>query len=99
MKTLDKLDIKMLIDSRSIHSKIRELAEVINEEYKNEEVYVISVLKGAVMFTVDFIKFDKNCAVCPVSIISSITRTFLPFKSGRDISTALTLPLEVKPDP
>lgn len=56
MKTLDKLDIKMLIDSRSIHSKIRELAEVINEEYKNEEVYVISVLKGAVMFTVDFIK-------------------------------------------
>ena len=44
-------------------------------------------------------KSTKNLAVCPVSIISSIISTFLLFKSGNEISTALTFPDVEKAEP
>lgn len=56
MKTLTKSEIKPLIQSNVIQTRIKELAEDLNGEYKNEEVYVIGVLKGAVIFTVDLVK-------------------------------------------
>ena len=56
METLIKSELKTLISADKIQSRIKELAAALNDEYKDEEVYVICVLKGAVMFTVDLIK-------------------------------------------
>ena len=48
--------IKKLISSEDIQSRIVELGQKLNEYYKNEEIYLICVLKGSVMFTVDLAK-------------------------------------------
>ena len=56
MITITKSDIKQLISAESIQNRIKELADIINKEYNNEEIYIIGVLKGAVMFTVDLVK-------------------------------------------
>ena len=49
-------DIKELITSEEIQKKIAEIGRVLNDYYKKEEVYIICVLKGSVMFTVDLAK-------------------------------------------
>ncbi len=56
MITLNKQDIKPVFSADEIDARIKEMAALLNDEYKNEEVYIISVLKGAVIFTTDIIK-------------------------------------------
>ena len=56
MTTLLEQKIAPLLSEEIIQKRIKELAEILNEEYKNNEVYVVCVLKGSVMFTVDLIK-------------------------------------------
>lgn len=50
------MKINTLYSEDEIQSKIKELAETMNNYYKGEEVYVICALKGAVMFAVDLVK-------------------------------------------
>ena len=57
MKTLEKNDLKVLINEAEIQNRIKEMANQLNEEYKNSEVCVICVLKGSVMFLIDLIKY------------------------------------------
>ncbi|MBQ3311861.1 hypoxanthine phosphoribosyltransferase [bacterium] len=52
-------DLKVLITERELQDKIAELGKKLNEYYKKEEVYVVCVLKGSVMFTVDLVKHLK----------------------------------------
>ena len=56
MKMIKESDLKILLKEEQIQSRIAELADIINSQYKDEEVYVVCVLKGSVMFTVDLIK-------------------------------------------
>ena len=49
-------DLKVLINEEELENRIKELAQEINEYYKNEEVAVICVLKGAVMFATTLVK-------------------------------------------
>lgn len=56
MELLEKTKIKPLFNEETIQTRIKELAQRINEEYRDSEVYVICVLKGSVMFTVDLVK-------------------------------------------
>jgi len=56
MKTLEKNEIKVLIDNNQIEQKIKDIADILNNKFKDEEVYVICVLKGAVMFAAELIK-------------------------------------------
>lgn len=53
---LQSKDLKILFTEEEIQTKIKNLSEKLNEFYNNEEVYVICVLKGAVMFAVDLVK-------------------------------------------
>jgi len=48
--------IKTLIDKESISKRIRELANDINSYYKDEEVLVVCILKGAFMFLSDLVR-------------------------------------------
>lgn len=52
-----KSDIKPLFSEEDILNKVKELAKKINEDYKSEELYVVCVLKGSVMFTADLVKY------------------------------------------
>lgn len=49
-------DLKPLFTSEMIQTEIKKLAAKLNDLYRGEEVYVISVLRGSVMFTVDLVK-------------------------------------------
>lgn len=49
-------DLKVLFSEDEIQTRIKELANGMNEYYKGEEVTAICVLKGAVMFAVDLVK-------------------------------------------
>ena len=46
----DLSEIKVLFSEEEIQSKIKMLAEKLNNIYKGEVVYLISVLKGASFF-------------------------------------------------
>ena len=52
-------DLKMLFEADKIQNSIIELANKLNSEYKDEEVYLICVLKGSVMFMTDLAKYLK----------------------------------------
>lgn len=59
MLDLKELDLKVLLSEEKIQTRIKELAQEINNFYKNEELYVICVLKGSVPFMVDLTKHFK----------------------------------------
>lgn len=50
------MDLKILYSEEDIQNKIKELAQKMNEFYNGEEVTVVCVLKGAVMFATDLVK-------------------------------------------
>lgn len=52
-----KEDIKNLFSEEDILNKVKDLAKKINSDYNNEELYVVCVLKGSVMFTADLVKY------------------------------------------
>ena len=63
MPTLDKNinDLKVLISEEEIQTKLGELAKKIESVFpKDEVIYVICVLKGSTMFTVDLVKHFNN---------------------------------------
>ena len=49
-------DIKVLISENQLQTRIKQIADKLNEYYKDEEICVICVLKGAVMFATDLVK-------------------------------------------
>lgn len=59
LNMITEKDLKVLITERELQDKIAELGKKLNEYYKKEEVYVVCVLKGSVMFTVDLVKHLK----------------------------------------
>lgn len=56
MEILEK-DIKPLFTQEDIQKKVMEVAQAINSTFQDEEVYVVCVLKGSVMFTTDLVKY------------------------------------------
>ena len=52
-------DIKPLIREHEIQIEIKKLASKLNEIYKEQELYLICVLKGSVMFMADLAKHLK----------------------------------------
>lgn len=53
---IKKTDLKILFSEDMIQKRIKDLSQKINQDYAEEELYVICVLKGSVMFTVDLVK-------------------------------------------
>lgn len=58
---LDK--IKVLIDEEKLIKRIKELAIEISNDYNNEEIILVCILKGAVYFAVDLSKKISNSEV------------------------------------
>ena len=65
----DKMEI--LINKEDLQKRIKEIAEEIRKDYKDEEVVFCSVLKGAVFFTVDLMKnYEGPCLLDCVRVSS-----------------------------
>lgn len=59
LKMITEQDLKVLIKEDELQNGIKQLGQKLNDFYKNEDLFVISVLKGSVMFTVDLVKHLK----------------------------------------
>jgi len=66
-----KEKIEVLISSEELQKRIKEIAYEIQNDYKDEEVVFVSVLKGAVFFTVDLMKNYSGDAMIDVIRVSS----------------------------
>ncbi len=74
MPVLDKklTDLKILISENDIQSKLITLAKEVEEIFPiDEEIYVICVLKGSVMFCTDLVKHFKHSVQMEFIRISS----------------------------
>ena len=52
-------DLKVLFSEAEIQNAIKKLGDKINNDYKGEELFLVCVLKGAVMFMADLAKHLK----------------------------------------
>ena len=59
MKMITENDLKVLFSEEEIQNGIKNLGAKLNEVYGQEELYLICVLKGPVMFMVDLSKHLK----------------------------------------
>lgn len=53
-------NIKVLINENELQSRIKEIARLIENDYKDKELTIICVLKGSVYFTADLTKYINN---------------------------------------
>ncbi len=51
--------VKVLITEEQIQAKVRELGEILTEEYKDKNPIIVGVLKGVVVFYADMIREIK----------------------------------------
>ena len=49
-------ELNVLINEEELNKKIKELATIIEEDFKGEELVLICILKGAVYFAIDLSK-------------------------------------------
>ena len=83
-------DIKILYDESQIQSGIKYLADKLNAYYGDKELYLICVLKGSAMFTVDLakrLKMPVKMEFIKLSSYGSATST-----SGKVNAVDITLP-------
>ncbi len=90
LEMITEKDLKVLIKEDELQNKIKELGDRLNDFYKNEELYVVSVLKGSVMFTVDLVKHLKMPLNMNFIRLSSYGSSFT--SSGKVNAVDISLP-------
>lgn len=69
-------NLKVMYKEEELQKRIKEIAEEIDKDYKDsKEIIIISVLKGAVFFTVDLVKKMKTDIILEVMQLSSYAGT------------------------
>lgn len=68
-------NVKVLYEEKELQERIAELAKQMDEDYKGKTITVISVLKGAIFFTVDLVKKMKTPIELEVMQVSSYEGT------------------------
>lgn len=90
MQMIKETDLKVLYSATEIQAAIAKLGEKLNEEYKDEELYLICVLKGSVMFMVDLAKHLKMPVKMEFIRLSSYGSAFT--SSGKVNAVDISLP-------
>ena len=54
------MDFEILIPEEKIKKRVEELAEEISNQFGNSLITIVSILKGAVVFTVDLMRYMKS---------------------------------------
>ena len=57
---MDKDILEILLTEEQIQSKIKELGQILTEEYKDKNPVIVGVLKGVVVFYADMIRHIKT---------------------------------------
>ena len=57
---ITKEDIHILYSQEELQTRIKSLADELNQHFNGEEVFAICVLKGSVMFFTDFAKSETK---------------------------------------
>ena len=59
MNNLVLKNLQVLISEEDLQKRVKELAEQINKDYEGQEIILVSVLKGSVVFASDLIRHIK----------------------------------------
>lgn len=77
-----KYSIKPLISKEEIHSKVKELSDKINKDYYNEDVLLVGLLRGSVIFLSDLAReLNLNATIDFMTVSSYGNNT----KTSRDV--------------
>lgn len=69
-------NLKVMYEEEELQKRIKEIAEQIDKDYEGtDEIVIISVLKGAIFFTVDLVKKMKTPIILEVMQVSSYNGT------------------------
>jgi hypoxanthine phosphoribosyltransferase len=66
---------QILIDEQTLQAKVAELGAIVNHEYAGQEVMLVGVLKGAIMFMVDLVRHLNLSVTIDFMAISSYGAT------------------------
>ena len=72
---MDKDILEILLTEEQIQSKIKELGQILTEEYKDKNPVIVGVLKGVVVFYADMIRHIKTPCQMDFMWISSYRGT------------------------
>lgn len=67
--------LKVMYTEEQIQTRIQEMANEIDKDYEGKELIVISVLKGAIFFSVDLVKKMKTPVIFDMMQVSSYQGT------------------------
>ncbi len=67
--------LKVMYTEEQIQKRIQEMAEQLDKDYQGKDLIVISVLKGAIFFTVDLVKKMKTPVIFDMMQVSSYQGT------------------------
>lgn len=69
------MEIKTLISEEKLNNRIKEIASQIDKDYNGEEIVLVCILKGAVIFYSELVKNIKSDVVLDFMRISSYEGT------------------------
>ncbi len=67
--------LKVMYTEEQIQKRIQEMAEQLDKDYQGKDLIVISVLKGAIFFSVDLVKKMKTPVIFDMMQVSSYQGT------------------------
>ena len=70
-----KEKIKVLYSMEELQKRIKEVGEQISKDYEGKEIVIVSVLKGAIFYTVDLVKNITTDIVIDFMKVSSYEGT------------------------
>ena len=63
--------LRVLLSEEEIHAKVKEMGKKITEDYKNSNLMLVTVLKGAVVFLADIMREIDVPAEIDFMVVSS----------------------------
>ena len=90
MDMIKESDLKVLFSEDSIQKAVKALGDKLNIEYGDDELYMICVLKGSVMFMVDLSKYLKMPLKMEFIRLSSYGSAFV--STGKVSAVDISLP-------
>lgn len=84
-------ELKILINESRLQKRIEEIAKEISNDYKDEDIVFVCVLKGGVFFTIDLSKKIKNNVRFEFIEVSSYegTESTGKIKVSKDITASI----------
>ena len=88
-----KYSIDTLISEKKIHEKVKELAREIDRDFEGEEILLIGLLRGSVIFLSDLARELKTEATIDFMVVSSYGNKM---ESSRDVKILKDLEEDIK---